>query len=298
MNKYDKEILRRIENLINSFQALIRDTDDEEPEEALVYGMRALVCLANMSMQGRDVFAVEPWHALCDDVPHDVPGEMLLRLVDYKEQPLAPYPAIMSFYDNGYTAAVDCILFLSALEQFTRSDWGQVSVNISARSLRDPDFVRATLSRLETLEIAGERKVIMEIHESMPHLAMSRQVLELYRALGVGFAIDDVGLNINDALRMGEFEGIAEYIKIDRRAVNAPMGASNALPKVMGFIRSLVPGAVVIAEGVKTAEQSVYIYETYPDIQYVQGLYLPDTLEAFQTEYSRALTQASHTRHR
>lgn len=288
MNDHNKEILRRIENLIVSFQELVADAEGRKEEESLLYGLRALVCLANMIMQGRSVFGVEPWHAISSEKRLSLPGEMLLRLVNYRGEPLPPYPAIMAFYENGFTAAIDCILFLSAIEQFRDCPCRQISVNISARSLRDPDFVRATLARLEALDVEGDRKIIMEIHESTPHLAMSRQVLELYRALGVGFAIDDVGLNINDALRMGEFEGIAEYIKIDRRAVNAPPGASNGLSKVLGFIRMLVPGAVVVAEGVKNADQAIDIHDTFPDIQYVQGLYLPVSPDDFSLEYHNA----------
>lgn len=288
MKKHEKDILRRIESLITSFQGLVADAPGREQEESLTYGLRTLVCLANTVIQQQDVFGVEPWHALSPGAPLSMPGEMLLRLVNYKGEPMPPYPAIMAFYDHGFTAAIDCILFLAALEQFGRSSWKQISVNISARSLRDPDFVRATLARLETLELAEDRKIIMEIHESTPHLAMSRQVLELYRALGVGFAIDDVGLNINDALRMGEFEGMAEYIKIDRRAVNAPPQATNSLSKVMGFIRTLVPGAVVVAEGVKNADQALRLHEAFSDIQYVQGLYLPVSPDAFALEYHNA----------
>lgn len=288
MNRYEKEILRRVEGLITVFQSLVADAEGRKEEESLVYGLRALVCLANMIMRRQEIFGVETWHAISGSAPLSMPGEMLLRLVNYRGEPMPPYPAIMAFYENGFTAAIDSILFLAALEQFRKAPWKEISVNVSARSLRDPDFVRTTLARLETLELDDGRKIIMEIHESMPHLAMSRQVLELYSAMGVGFAIDDVGLNINDALRMGEFEGIAGYIKVDRRAVNAPPGASNNLAKVMGFIRTLVPGAVVVAEGVKNADQALYIHEAFPDVQYVQGVRLPPSADGFALEYHNA----------
>ena len=159
---------------------------------------------------------------------------MLLRLRDHKGEMMPPYPMIMVFYNNGFTAQIDGILFLAAIGQFQRywkhpSSTKQVSINISARSLRDSDFVKCTLERLETISLAVDQKIILEIHESSPHLTMSRQVLKLYKLLGVGFAIDDVGLNMSDVLRLAEFEGIADYIKIDRHAVNALRGESNSL---------------------------------------------------------------------
>ena len=113
---------------------------------------------------------------------------------------MAPYPAIMAFYNNGFTAQIDGILFLAALEQFERMRNAdlekQVSINISARSLRDPDFVKCTLERLESLNLDSEQTIIIEIHESTPHLTMSRQVLELYSVIGVEFAIDDEGISV------------------------------------------------------------------------------------------------------
>ena len=188
---YDTELLRRIENLIRSFQKHVRDAEGTESEEQMVYGLRTLVALANMVLHKQDVFGIEPWHIISPYAPLSMPGEMLLRVKDFKGNPMAPYPAIMAFYETGYTAQIDAILFLVALGQFERMRKAgtkkQVSINISARSLRDSDFVKATLARLESLQLNSEEKIIIEIHESSPHLAMSRQVLELYKMLDVGF---------------------------------------------------------------------------------------------------------------
>ena len=289
---YDTELLARIEDLIRGFQAQVRDAQGSACEGAMVYGLRVLVALANMVLQKRDMFEIEPWHIISAHAPLSMPGEMLLRVKDFKNKAMPPYEAIMAFYDHGYTAQIDGILFLAALGQFQRMREAgrekQVSINISARSLRDSDFVKVTLARLESLHLASDEKVLIEIHESAPHLSLSRQVLELYRAVGVGFVIDDVGMNMNDVLRLADFEGLAEFVKLDRHTVCAPEGEAYALDQVMSFVETLMPGTLCVAEGVQTAEHAWDIVQKYPSILYAQGLYLPDEREVFQREFKAA----------
>lgn len=285
---HDIELLRRIETLIQSYSRHIKEVQDRKTEEELTYGLRVLASLANMIMRREEVFGIEPWHMISSEAPLSAPGEMLLRVKDYKGEPMPPYPAIMAFYNHGYTAQIDGVLFLAALGQFQSTDEQQVSINISARSLRDSDFVKITLERIESLDLAEDEKIIIEIHESTPHLAMSRQVLELYKALGVSFAIDDVGLNMNDVMRLSEFDGLADYVKIDRHCVCAPEGDGNAMEVVMPFVRTLMPDAVMVAEGVQDAAHAMQLKQDYPDVHYVQGLYLPGERSDFKLDFYNA----------
>lgn len=284
---YDKELLRRIENLIRAFQKHVQDAEGQPEEENLVYGLRVLVSLANMILRKEPVFGIEPWHILSSNVPLSCPGEMLLRVKDYRGENMPPYPAIMAFYNHGFTADIDGVLFLAALWQFQNSDEKQVSINISARSLRDPEFVRTTLERLESLNLQPDEKIMIEIHESQPHLAMSRQVLDLYKGFGVSFVIDDIGLNMNDVMRLADFEGMAEFAKIDRHAVCAE-DDGQTLTQVLEFVRTLLPGAVCVAEGVQNAQHALDLKALYPDIGYVQGLFLTDDRDQFKLELYNA----------
>jgi EAL domain-containing protein (putative c-di-GMP-specific phosphodiesterase class I) len=276
MSETDIELLRRIERLIAEFKERVDDAVGTPAEAALTYGLRSLAALANMVMLDMEVFCVEPWHALRRDVPLPVPGEMLLRLKDYKGRPLTPYSAIMAFYEHGYTAQIDTILFLAAMNQLGKSEEKQVSINVSSRSLRDPDFVRTALDRVEQMGPDTGQRIIIEIHESAPTVSMVRRVLELFHDAGISFAIDDVGLSMDDVIRLSEFGGVADYVKIDRNTVCAEPGAPGGLEEVMAFIRSALPGTAVVAEGVRTAGQALEIHRNFPEIAYVQGMYLPD----------------------
>lgn len=289
--KHDKELLSRIESLLQTYRRFVKDGEGTDQEESLVYGLRGLVNLANMILRDKIAFTMEPWHAIGEKPRLTQAGEMLLRLKDYKGDPMPPYPFIMAFYGNGFTPQLDTILVLAALRRFDMDErFRQVSINISAKSLRDADFVKVILGRLEEMELLyhPEQKVIFEIHESSVELAMSRKVLELFRAVGVGFAIDDVGMSMQDVMRLAEFEGIADYIKVDRHAVLGKPKDPNNLNNVMSFVRTMLPGTVVIAEGVQSAEHAHEILRDHPDIQYVQGLYLPERRKEFQTAFYNA----------
>ena len=292
MDSVDKELLSRIESLLTRYRRFVKDGEGTEQEETLVYGLRGLVNLANMVLRDVRVYGIEPWHVIADDVPLSQPGEMLLRLKNYKGEVMPPYPFIMAFYNNGFTAPLDTILVLAALREFERGldkpdAQKQVSINVSAISLRDPDFVKVVLARLEAMDLFScpDEAIIFEIHESTANLAMSRQVLDLFRQVGCHFAIDDVGLSVHDVMRLSEFEGIADYIKIDRHSVCAPGDAPHSLAQVMSYIHSMLPGVSIVAEGVQSAEHALQLKDLFPDIGYVQGLYLSGERRAFQVEF-------------
>ncbi|NCT40216.1 MAG: EAL domain-containing protein [Alphaproteobacteria bacterium] len=289
--KHDKELLSRIESLLTVYRRFVEDGEGTPQEESLVYGLRGLVNVANMILRNKIMFTMEPWHAIGPKPSLSRAGEMLLRLKDYQNEPMPPYPFIMAFYSNGFVPQLDTILVLAALRRVEMDDrFRQVSINISAKSLRDADFVKVVLGRLEEMELLyhPEHKIIFEIHESSVELAMSRKVLELFRSVGVGFAIDDVGMSMDDVMRLSEFEGIADYIKIDRHCVLGMPEDPNNLVNVMSFIRTMLPETVVIAEGVQSAEHAQTIMRDHPDIDYVQGLYLPTSRRSFQTDFYNA----------
>jgi EAL domain-containing protein (putative c-di-GMP-specific phosphodiesterase class I) len=285
MKSADAELLRRVESLLHKLRKLCDTETDPAKKANLDLGLKGISRLASMTLEGKNCFTVEPWHIIHDDVPFDAPGEMLLRLKDAQGQPIPPYPVVMAFYGNGLTAELDTILILSAIGEFMKGEERQVSVNISARSLRNADFVKMIHSRVESLKLEPGRKIIFEIHESTPNLTMSKEVLKIFRTAHIGFAIDDVGLSMNDVMRMAEFETIADVIKLDRQSVNANPESPNSLDHVISFISALFPNAVLVAEGVKSAAHAMQLRQFHPDIKYVQGLYLPDR-ETFAREFA------------
>lgn len=295
MNEIEKDLLSRIEVLLDRYRRFVKEAENTPKEDALVYGLRGLVSLANMVMRGAALFGMEPWHVVAKSAPYTGIAEMLLRLRDYKGKAMPPYPFIMTFYEHGFTTELDTILVLAALREFKRNPQErQIAVNVSARSLLDADFVKVVLRHLERLELTKnpDEVIIFEIHESTANLSMSQSVLNLFRQVGCGFAIDDIGLSMNDVMRLTEFEGIADYIKIDRHSVCAKSDSPNSMGKVMSFVETMLPNTTIIAEGAQSALHARDIFQNFPNVTYVQGLYLNDDRKGFQVEYHNAKIMA------
>jgi EAL domain-containing protein (putative c-di-GMP-specific phosphodiesterase class I) len=265
-------LLPRIEELAGKIQKLLNVAETPEQKESLNAGLNGIARLAAMIATRQNCFGIEPWHPLHPGLPS--PGEMLLRLKDDKGEAIPPYPVIMAFYHYGLASELDIILVLAAIEEFLRGPEQQISINIAARSLRNPDFVKTVHRCVQAMDLP-QRKVIFEIHESGASLAMSADVLKAFHKSGVSFAIDDVSLNLNDVMRMAEFETIVDFIKLDRASVNAKPESPHSLDHVVEMVSAMMPSAVLVAEGVKSAEHAAALQRHHPAIQYAQGLYLP-----------------------
>ncbi|MCB1840935.1 MAG: EAL domain-containing protein [Rhodospirillales bacterium] len=268
----------RIEDLAEKIRLHRAHSESEEDERKSGLMETAVNAIHKMVESYSPLFGTEPWHSLNLEKHPGSPTEFLLRLPDGKGEYLPPYDIIMAFYDCGLTEAIDTLLVLCALRQFRQSAERQVSINISARSLLFPDFIKTVLGELEKLRIDNQIRegIIIEIHESAPTLVMSKHILSLFHRFGARFAIDDVALSLGDAFRFSEFDEIASFIKIDRKVVCAPPESPNSLPVAMSFIRSVLPETCIVAEGVLSVQQAKELHELYPDIDYVQGLHLPD----------------------
>lgn len=292
------QLYPRIEDLANRIRLLRAHGECESELRKATIMDKTMRSFQRAIERGTPVFGYEPWHPVTDNLLADpAPNEMLMRLNDERGDPIPPYDAIMAFYDTGMTEALDTLLFLCALGQFGQSAERQVSINISARSLLSSDFIKTILAKLEAMRQIRQIRdgVVIEIHESAPTLVMSRHILSLFHRFGARFAIDDVELNLGDAFRFSEFEDIASYIKIDRKVVCAPPESPNSLPSVISFIRSVLPHARIVAEGVQTPEHAIDLHRLYPEIDYMQGRYLPDrqTFRDFWRGYTQAVASVS-----
>lgn len=265
------DLHRQIESLALKTGTLKTNADNLDQENAAA-------CLESLeaAVAGqKQVFGIEPWHKAHKDAPLSQPGEMLLRLKDAEGNPLPPYPAIMAFYNNGMAAEIDTILALCAVQQFKESDEQQISVNVSGRSLRDAAFIKTVLPVIEAMKLPKTQKIIFEIHESAASEIMSPRVLDLCRRIGIAFAIDDVGLSLNDIFRLSQFEQIADFIKLDRKWVMTKPGEKMSLDNLMALIGATLPNAFIVAEGVKSAEHAAELQRHHSGIHYMQGMHLP-----------------------
>ncbi|MCK5284940.1 MAG: EAL domain-containing protein [Alphaproteobacteria bacterium] len=277
----DSYTLKCIEQLILKLRSVLENSETDDKKRNINYTLKCMASLARAVINQEPIFGIEPWHAINENVPLNCPSEFLLRLKGSKGEKLPPYPAIMTFYQNDMTTDIDTILFLCALNQFKNGDEKQISINVSAHSLRNADFIKTILNRIKKMTFTDDEQIIIEVHETSLELQMSKDVLSLFRKCGVMFAIDDTGLSIGDVMRLAEFENIADFIKLDHNSICLNSEKSNELKRIVSFITSMLPDAILIAEGVKNTEHAAQLQKKYPQIKYVQGMHLPKNHNKF-----------------
>lgn len=171
---------------------------------------------------------------------------------------------------------------LSQLQQWQASDidLGVVGVNISARSLKHPEFF-AALKRVIIQSGVATDKLEIEITETVmvENVETARILFAELKELGVRIALDDFGTGFSSLSYLKDFE--FQTLKIDRSFVT-DYTTSNTSQVLLKSIIQLGNelGVSVIAEGVETAQQQADLYSMGCLIG--QGFYLTKPVAAEQ----------------
>ena len=171
------------------------------------------------------------------------------------------------------------------------AQWGQqpetahlvLAVNVSAKQMRQADFVEQVLATLQCSG-ADPHKLQFELTEGVLVSGMD-DVLAKMRALkahGICFSLDDFGTGYSSLGYLSRLP--IDQLKIDRSFVSQIEVSENALSicvAVIGLARSLRMS--VVAEGVAT-EAQLYLLAIEHQCQYVQGdaIAMPLSASAFQ----------------
>ncbi len=149
-----------------------------------------------------------------------------------------------------------------------------ISVNLSLKQLRQPDFVERVLHTLEHTGLASQY-LELEITESylMEDVTMLSKLEEL-KAAGIGLAIDDFGTGYSSLAHLRHFP--VNTLKVDRSFIQSltslkqeAKGDAFIVEAVIGMARALQLN--VVAEGIETKEQLERLRELGCDIG--QGYY-------------------------
>jgi EAL domain-containing protein (putative c-di-GMP-specific phosphodiesterase class I) len=177
-------------------------------------------------------------------------------------------------------ALVDRVCIATALHQLpAMPSEAKVSVNVHASTLgRDTGFVDFFVAITENCHLPPAR-LIVEIIEHAPPFdseAFMRSI-ERLRGLGVGIALDDVGLGQSNFKMMLDVS--PDYVKVDRYFVDG----CGTDPRRCAVIEAIVQlarqfGAHVIAEGVETVDDLETVQTL--GIKLVQGFLLSHPLTA------------------
>jgi len=170
----------------------------------------------------------------------------------------------------------------------------QVSVNVSAKQIGDPHFVRTVQGALRESGLAP-RLLELELTETVvgANIEGDAAVVRRLRDLGVRIAVDDFGTGYNslatlrryavDTLKLDRcFVTEIAHSQVDRAIASAVVTAAHAL------------GARVVAEGIETAEQLAVLKALGSDFGQGYLFSKPLAPEAFENllHTGRSLTAA------
>jgi diguanylate cyclase (GGDEF)-like protein len=136
-----------------------------------------------------------------------------------------------------------------------------VSVNVSARQLRDPSLVEHVEAELQRLAVPPE-KLMMEITETamMADERTSAELLNRLRALGVTLAVDDFGTGYSSLGHLRRFP--VSKVKIDRAFVSGLETDNDDAEIVRAVVAmSMAMGLDTVAEGIETEGQRALLLQ-------------------------------------
>ena len=154
----------------------------------------------------------------------------------------------------------------------------KIFVNTLPATMRDPQFRgQALIDFLDRAQVAPDR-IVIEITEHLviENYLMFREELAYFRDLGMAFAVDDVGAGYSGLESIAKLK--PSYLKIDKalvRDVHANV-VNRAMVKAIIALGHGI-GALVIAEGIETEEETQVLRAM--GVDFGQGYHLarPDT---------------------
>jgi EAL domain-containing protein (putative c-di-GMP-specific phosphodiesterase class I) len=157
-----------------------------------------------------------------------------------------------------------------------------VSVNVSARQFRHPEFVAHTLQTLRTSG-ANPQRLRLELTESMllDDVLQTIERMSALRQLGVGLSLDDFGTGYSSLAYLKQLPFVE--LKVDKSFVRDLLtDASDAVLTHTMIVLAHALGLSVLAEGVETEAQFEALAADGCDL--FQGYLLgrPVDVQAFQ----------------
>lgn len=204
---------------------------------------------------------------------HVVGMEALARWPHLERGLILPAQFIPLAERTGRIVALDRWAIATAARQaatWSQHGWpGWVSVNLSARSLHDPELSSYIASCMQQHKVEPGR-IVLEITESaaMRDVETTARVLRELRETGVLIAIDDFGVGHSSLAYLKHFP--VDILKLDSSFVQ-DIGLDPKFEHLIEVIITLAHriGATIIAEGVEHQEQFDWLRAAGCD--YVQG---------------------------
>ena len=205
------------------------------------------------------------YQAQVDHQGRIVGAEMLLRWEHPQRGLVSPVEFIALAEETGLIVTIGRWLLdvacrqLKAWEKDEHAAHLRLSVTVSARQFRQPDFVEQVRQALETTQ-ANPDRLKLELTESIVLEDIDGSIRKMHeiKMLGVQFSMDDFGTGYSSLAYLTKLP--LDELKIDRSFVhNSDMKSTDAVivQTIVAMANTL--GIEVIAEGVETVEQQRFL---------------------------------------
>ncbi|MET0809004.1 MAG: EAL domain-containing protein [Pseudoxanthomonas sp.] len=183
--------------------------------------------------------------------------EALLRWQHERRGLLLPAEFISLGEDSGLIEQVDWLLYEQVVGQLARGGEGYISVNVSPRHFRSPDFADRLLAMFDAVG-ADPSRMRVEITEValLDDAPRTLRTLRTLRQHGILAQLDDFGTGFSALSYLHRFP--ISVLKIDRSFI-AGIGGEGR-PESLALVRAILAlagtlGIDTIAEGVETRDQ-------------------------------------------
>ncbi|MBC7416132.1 MAG: EAL domain-containing protein [Herminiimonas sp.] len=203
-------------------------------------------------------------------------AELLLRWTHASGHHITPDRFIPLAEETGLIVPLGAWVFeqgcRTVIELNVRGCHDTVSINVSPRQFRQPDFVAHVGETLARLEVPPGR-LIFEVTEGLliEDVAETANRMHELSALGIRFSIDDFGTGYSSLAYLRDLP--LYELKIDRAFIHAALIKANdaaIVRLILGIAAQL--GLKVVAEGVETQAQFDFLAQNGCDV--MQGFLL------------------------
>lgn len=235
----------------NNFQFFSQDIHDQAQRRArLESALRQALDALRESPEGDGSLCIALQPQVCSDTGDVSAVESLLRWT-LPEGPVSPAEFIPIAEDTGLIVPLGEWVLGQACQAALRLGGVRVAVNVSARQLRDPDFISTVNNTLKKHECSSGL-IDLEITEGvvMQNTAQSLETLAQLKAMGLRVSLDDFGTGYSSLSYLTRFP--IDQLKIDRSFVADIWNVNNAsvVSAIVALARNL--NLEVVVEGVET----------------------------------------------
>ena len=198
--------------------------------------------------------------------------DLLVRMIDEQGNALLPSDFLPAAERNNLMKTIDRWIVSAAMDFCVENKANRVFVRLSRQSLQDSSLI-AWMKKECAKRAVEPSRICVQVpeQEAAKHIKLMKQVVEQFRAIGVGFALEHYGVDKNrfqilDILR-------PDYVKIDGELMHT-LTTDTAMQE---SIRQVAEAAELrsietIAERVENANAMAVLFQL--GVNYMQGHYV------------------------